>query len=144
MNLPPGVSSGLARNNGPVSSHSRTYTPATSPTSAKAGPGRGRKRTQDNAGLDSSPGSGEGEAEEHDDRRRQPGVKRACNECRQQKVSRHPLLSSLHSLQSSVTYIKSLNRLHGRNRELNCPKHHSFVVTSFKSPLTSPVDDANA
>lgn len=38
------------------------------------------------AGLESSPGS------DHDDdnelgKKRQPGVKRACNECRQQKVS---------------------------------------------------------
>ena len=37
------------------------------------------------AGHESSPGSG------HDDdelsKKRQPGVKRACNECRQQKVS---------------------------------------------------------
>lgn len=36
------------------------------------------------AGIESSPGSGN---EDHDDKKRQPGVKRACNECRQQKVS---------------------------------------------------------
>lgn len=53
-----------------------------SPTSTKA---RGRKRTQS---WDTSPGSVEdGEDEEgQEERRRQPGVKRACNECRQQKV----------------------------------------------------------
>lgn len=123
MNLPPGVSSGLARINGPVSSHSRTYTPATSPTSAKPGPARGRKRTQDNAGLDSSPGSGEGEVEEpdqeqeqeqeQDDRRRQPGVKRACNECRQQKVG------PFYPLRPSDPFEPNLNRLYGRNPELN-------------------------
>ncbi len=54
-----------------------------SPTSAR------RKRNRSIAGLDSSPGSGDGDDgdEGQDDRRRQPGVKRACNECRQQKVS---------------------------------------------------------
>ncbi|KAI9821069.1 MAG: hypothetical protein M1827_003802 [Pycnora praestabilis] len=56
-----------------------------SPTSARPG---GRKRNRSIAGLDSSPGSQEdGDGEEgHDGRRRQPGVKRACNECRQQKL----------------------------------------------------------
>ncbi|KAI4122738.1 MAG: hypothetical protein LQ347_006407, partial [Umbilicaria vellea] len=53
-----------------------------SPTGTKA---RGRKRTQS---WDTSPGSVEdGEDEEgQEERRRQPGVKRACNECRQQKL----------------------------------------------------------
>lgn len=57
-----------------------------SPTSARAGD---IKRNRSVAGLDSSPGSvddGEGD-EGAEDRRRAPGVKRACNECRQQKVS---------------------------------------------------------
>ena len=51
---------------------------------------QGRKRTHDAAGLDSSPGSleeGYDGNDGNDDKRRQPGVKRACNECRQQKVS---------------------------------------------------------
>lgn len=48
---------------------------------------QGRKRNVTIAGMDSSPGSIE-DAEDNDgrdDKRRQP-VKRACNECRQQKV----------------------------------------------------------
>ncbi|KAI9826995.1 MAG: hypothetical protein M1819_007089 [Sarea resinae] len=56
-----------------------------SPASARLA---GRKRGPSIAGLDSSPGSiddGDGD-EGQDDRRRQPGVKRACNECRQQKL----------------------------------------------------------
>jgi hypothetical protein len=70
--------------------------PASSPVSARGGVGGG-KRKRSGAGFESSPGSGG----EHDDdegdaeRRRQPGVKRACNECRQQKVSHdlkfHPM-----------------------------------------------------
>ena len=53
-----------------------------------------RKRNASLAGLDSSPGtveSPEADASDdahHEDRRKQP-VKRACNECRQQKVSHH-------------------------------------------------------
>lgn len=48
---------------------------------------QGRKRNVTIAGMDSSPGSIE-DADDNDgrdDKRRQP-VKRACNECRQQKV----------------------------------------------------------
>jgi hypothetical protein len=47
----------------------------------------GKKRVAALSGLDSSPGSIEDveEAEPHEEKRRQP-VKRACNECRQQKV----------------------------------------------------------
>jgi hypothetical protein len=46
-----------------------------------------KKRTAALSGLDSSPGSVEDveDAEPHEERKRQP-VKRACNECRQQKV----------------------------------------------------------
>jgi hypothetical protein len=50
---------------------------------------QGRKRNMTIAGIDSSPGSME-DMDDHDareEKRRQP-VKRACNECRQQKVRR--------------------------------------------------------
>lgn len=49
----------------------------------------GRRRNRSVAGFDSSPDSlGDAEEEETvDGRKRLPGVKRACNECRQQKVS---------------------------------------------------------
>lgn len=48
-----------------------------------------RKRNVTIAGMDSSPGSIEDTEDNdgRDDKRRQP-VKRACNECRQQKVGR--------------------------------------------------------
>ncbi|KAI9801904.1 MAG: hypothetical protein M1833_002218 [Piccolia ochrophora] len=47
--------------------------------------GIARKRNSSIAGLDSSPGSVD-EAADDDERKRAPGVKRACNECRQQKL----------------------------------------------------------
>ncbi|KAL2041940.1 hypothetical protein N7G274_005128 [Stereocaulon virgatum] len=53
-----------------------------SPVSSKSGK---RRRVQQE---DSSPGSGDDGYEANgngSDKRRQPGVKRACNECRQQK-----------------------------------------------------------
>ncbi|KAM3067549.1 hypothetical protein ACMFMG_000135 [Clarireedia jacksonii] len=62
--------------------------PASSPTTgARPGAaGVGYKRKRSGAGFESSPGTG-GEAEDEEaERRRQPGVKRACNECRQQKL----------------------------------------------------------
>ena len=54
-----------------------------SPTKARPGSSTGKKRTQDLAGVEGSPGSVEN-WEERDESR--IGVKRACNECRQQKV----------------------------------------------------------
>jgi hypothetical protein len=59
---------------------------ASSPTSARNGVS-GAKRKRSGAGFESSPGSVVENDEEEAERRRQPGVKRACNECRQQKVS---------------------------------------------------------
>lgn len=52
-------------------------------------PGTGYKRKRSGAGFESSPGTGpEGVDEDEDaEKRRQPVPKRACNECRQQKVS---------------------------------------------------------
>lgn len=63
----------------------------TSPVSARHAPTIKRKRSI--GGLDSSPGSGIGGDEDQSllepEKKRQPGVKRACNECRQQKVSQN-------------------------------------------------------
>lgn len=50
--------------------------------------------------VGSSPGSPDGDddlAGDHHEKKRQPGVKRACNECRQQKVSLRPSVTH-HSL----------------------------------------------
>lgn len=63
----------------------------TSPVSSRhghngAGGAQKRKRSTGIVGLESSPGSVIDD-EHGDDKKRQPGVKRACNECRQQKVS---------------------------------------------------------
>ncbi|PYI01979.1 hypothetical protein BO78DRAFT_400916 [Aspergillus sclerotiicarbonarius CBS 121057] len=61
--------------------------PSASPAVGSDGVGPARKRTTAMAGLDSSPGSiddVEGQ-ENHEEKKRQP-VKRACNECRQQKL----------------------------------------------------------
>lgn len=60
---------------------------ASSPTNVKPGSSRTRKRTLDGAGVVASPDSEDDGAEGSDEKKRQPGVKRACNECRQQKVS---------------------------------------------------------
>lgn len=61
----------------------------TSPVSARHGPMIKRKRSM--GGLDSDQGSELGDLEDQSllerEKKRQPGVKRACNECRQQKVS---------------------------------------------------------
>lgn len=55
-----------------------------SPSNARAS----GKRKRNGADFDqSSPGTGGEEDQETPENRRTPGVKRACNECRQQKVS---------------------------------------------------------
>lgn len=61
---------------------------ASSPTtSIRPGTGGSYKRKRSGIEFESSPGSGGEDNEDEAERRRQPGVKRACNECRQQKVS---------------------------------------------------------
>lgn len=61
---------------------------AASPTgSVRPGTGGSYKRKRSGVEFESSPGTGGEGEEDEQDRRRQPGVKRACNECRQQKVS---------------------------------------------------------
>lgn len=79
MNALPAASLGRTHSSGGSIGNASTNTALTSPTSAK---GR-RKRVPS---LDSSPDSADDGYEANGDRRRQPGVKRACNECRQQKV----------------------------------------------------------
>ena len=54
---------------------------------------RVRKRTLDDAGVAASPDSEEDGAGGSDERKRQPGVKRACNECRQQKVRKQSIIA---------------------------------------------------
>ena len=67
----------------------------TSPVSSRQGGIPKRKRSAGIAGLESSPGSFIDDDHGDNDKKRQPGVKRACNECRQQKVSHgdNPLCS---------------------------------------------------
>ena len=63
--------------------HSSAGSISNAPVSPVSSKGK-RKRVHD---LHSSPGSGEdGYEAANSERKRQPGVKRACNECRQQKV----------------------------------------------------------
>ncbi|KKK19251.1 hypothetical protein AOCH_005713 [Aspergillus ochraceoroseus] len=61
--------------------------PSVSPAIGSDGVGQARKRNVGMAGLDSSPGSVDDveEVESREEKKRQP-VKRACNECRQQKL----------------------------------------------------------
>lgn len=77
---------------------------ATSPTSSiRPGTGNSYKRKRSGAAeFESSPGSGGEENDEDGNSKRQPGVKRACNECRQQKVS-HELLEKLMRLDITET-----------------------------------------
>lgn len=73
----------------------------TSPVSARslgggANGGPKRKRSSGLGGLlESSPGSADEDGFDQSERKRQPGVKRACNECRQQKVSQPPNLPAI-------------------------------------------------
>ena len=71
----------------------------TSPLSARHAPNGFNKRKRGSMVADSSPGSIGGQDDDGLDlesKKRQPGVKRACNECRQQKVSHHVAPSSVH------------------------------------------------
>jgi len=94
LSLRPGSMSGLPRSaalttqgDGAAAGSVHSTSSASSPTNVKSGSSRTRKRTLDGAGVVASPESENDGAEGFDEKRRQPGVKRACNECRQQKVS---------------------------------------------------------
>ena len=82
MNAPQSAASVLASTNG-GGNHVNLGSALGSPTS--------QKRSQYAAGIDSSPGSIEegedGDGDGDEGRKRLPGVKRACNQCRQQKVT---------------------------------------------------------
>lgn len=91
-----GIGGGGAIGVGQFGSDSQNATPATSPSrlnargplaAAAGGSLAGRKRTGAGAGLDSSPGSIDeiDDGDQQEEKKRQP-VKRACNECRQQKL----------------------------------------------------------
>lgn len=80
MNALPTASLGRTHSSAGSVGDISNHTALTSPTSTKSGR---KRRVQD---AESSPGSGEDGCDANRDRRRQPGVKRACNECRQQKV----------------------------------------------------------
>ncbi|UPK99401.1 hypothetical protein LCI18_010336 [Fusarium solani-melongenae] len=62
----------------------------TSPVSSRHGHGNSnganKRKRSSMAGLESSPGSGLDDHDADHEKKRQPGVKRACNECRQQKL----------------------------------------------------------
>jgi hypothetical protein len=74
----------------------------TSPVSSRHGHAHGnsngiKRKRSSVAGIDSSPGSGIDDHDAEQEKKRQPGVKRACNECRQQKVSQTTLEVTVHS-----------------------------------------------
>lgn len=86
MNVPPTAPSGRPRSSGGSISSATVVQPLSSPTSTKSKV-RTPKRGYDTADLESSGESADEGAQGKGDKRRQPGVKRACNECRQQKAS---------------------------------------------------------
>jgi hypothetical protein len=91
---------------------------------------QGRKRNVTIAGMDSSPGSIEDmdDNDSRDDKRRQP-VKRACNECRQQKVS--AILShGMRRLQVATLAVPYLDQRPLLIQSIHC----SFDAMLFKIP----------
>jgi hypothetical protein len=68
----------------------------TSPVSSRHGHAHGnsngtnKRKRSSMVGIESSPGSNLDDHDAEQEKKRQPGVKRACNECRQQKVSQNP------------------------------------------------------
>lgn len=79
----------VAYMDGILSAGGATPASPTSPLSVRHAPNGNIKRKRDSL-VESSPGSIGGQEDDgldNDSKKRQPGVKRACNECRQQKVS---------------------------------------------------------
>ena len=118
--------------------------PAKSPTSpdtrVTAG-GHSRKRNASIAGLDSSPGSNESpDHDGTDDGTPQPGgrrfpVKRACNECRQQKVSHLAWLELTLSL--AETYRSSCAAMSCKNPSPSARDASDFALTAGSRTTSS-------
>lgn len=76
----------------------------TSPVSSRHGHGHGnsngtnKRKRSSMVGIESSPGSNLDDHDAEQEKKRQPGVKRACNECRQQKVSQPPRTDRLDTI----------------------------------------------
>ena len=85
--------------------HSRTDSIGTA-TTATVSPKGKRKRLQQDDRESSSPESGEKGYEGDRERKRQPGVKRACNECRQQKLKCDVLTEPTYQTCSRCTRLK--------------------------------------
>lgn len=98
-----------------------------SPTSPVSGPKRKRSGPVKH---ESSPGSGleddHGDHGDHD-KKRQPGVKRACNECRQQKVSCIGIKDGRASHHHSTSFLHPFARLYA-NRQ-------SFLLSFCKAAV---------
>lgn len=93
MNAPPAAVPGpLSRSNGSGPHHvggfGATSPPLVSPTNTQS-QSPSQKRTHTLAGLESSAGSGDDVEEAVELKKRPSAPKRACNECRQQKVCRN-------------------------------------------------------
>lgn len=83
----------LSRDHTTASASFGSSSPTASPKHIKSEGGRGRKRTLEGSNEEASQedkddGDGDGDGDGSEGKRRLPGVKRACNQCRQQKVSR--------------------------------------------------------
>ena len=130
MNTAQGPTSLSVQSSANLSNYIGASSNTASPKNSRPNGGRSQKRNPEAAGLESSPGSVEdaNEGGNSDDRKRQPGVKRACNECRQQKVSQPAWMLSLRCW-PAVMLIASLN---------------SYDVTSFRNPSTKPAGGVGA
>ena len=119
------------------SGRSPTSTSPTSPAIIRPGTSESTKRNASLAGFDSSPGSiashdldGGDENQSQDDKKRQP-VKRACNECRQQKVSSSEdscgaMLKHSHQLRCDVVQDPFTTCSRCRRLNLTCKIENNF------------------
>lgn len=91
MNGGPAAPTARPRSGGSISTTAPAL-PTLSPRSSKGKPRTPKRRHDQTEAGSSSAESGEEAADCRGEKRRQPGVKRACNECRQQKVSHKALV----------------------------------------------------
>lgn len=80
------------------------------------------KRKRSGLEFESSPGTGGEGDDDEGEKKRLPGVKRACNECRQQKVSHHG--NSFVKILKTVLWLKMSGKL--------TQKFYSYAAMSSK------------
>ncbi|KAJ0287584.1 hypothetical protein COL922a_000928 [Colletotrichum nupharicola] len=124
-----------------ISAGGATPVSPTSPVSARHANNGPPKRKRSSMALDSSPGSNAGNDDhdgEPDSKKRQPGVKRACNECRQQKLE-CKIESNFKRIGKRSKHAEMEKEIERLRRNIARAQNQGYTVEDDQEDLQSPI-----